>query len=118
MRMSKGQRPTSVTDPEQRWVPENWDGSLPPGCRRHLYDCSHFYEKMDRHTYTREKLAARLAADPNNKVSFVREATPDEMRRVPPCSNCGVVKEKSTLVTRCPRCFLELPASGECDCDA
>lgn len=115
--MPDGQQPTSVTNPEQRWVPENWDGTLPTSCRRHLYDCIHFSKKVDRHTYTREEHAARLAADPSDMVSFVREATPDEMRRVPPCSTCGVVKEKPTLVTHCPRCFLELPTSGECDCD-
>lgn len=116
--MSNGRQSTIVTNPEQRWVPENRNGSLPKNCRRHLYDCTHFFEKVDKHTYTDQEIAARLAADPNDKVSFVREATPDEMRRVPPCSKCGVVKAEPTLVRHCPRCFLQLPAAGECDCDS
>ena len=85
------------------------------GCRRHVRDCIHFYEEGDPADYAEHR--ARVAKDPNDRVSYKREANPEEMRSIPACSTCGVVAERPTLVTTCDRCHMELPVSGICPCD-
>jgi hypothetical protein len=80
----------SANSPEQKFVPIDHLGRVPPGRKRHTYDCIHFYPKADPADRDRLMAASRDADRPEEfKRSYVREATPEEMRTIPPCSDCG-----------------------------
>ena len=78
----------NATSPEQRFVPTDRHRRPVRGCRRHLRDCWHFYPKADPADY--EEHRARLAVDPTARVSYIRPASQEKMRTIPPCSTCRV----------------------------
>mgnify|MGYP006876022605 CR=1 FL=1 len=104
-----------IEHPELRVVvpPTTWDGVPKAGAprMRHLSgDCQHF-------TW------------PHGIVGTPQPATDDEMRALPPCSDCVARHgQRTSLAVRsapdrpigatCASCFCELPVTGQCDnCD-
>lgn len=104
-----------TTNSAQCWIPTEHTGRPAYDCRRHDKDCLHFYPEGNPARHAEH--VAHLAVNPDARVSYKREATPQEMSAIPACSTCGVDANRPTPVATCGRCYMELSSTGVCACD-
>ena len=114
--MDPDRAPSGDRDHEQVWVPSDIQGRLAhPDARLHVRHCFHFATEGDPADYDAD--LAKLRAGQGEAKSYPRIATDEELRMLKRCQTCSTVDNRPTLVETCPRCHMELPASGICgDC--